>query len=102
MEVRDVITIKEAIELMRREQVLRLSVVSPDGVLQGILSIKDVMPHSIKGGGENKENVQRCFTPGEQKKESYLHLAPSEETPPAYDSRGYTPLERVFNEKDVD
>ena len=100
MKVRDVMTIKDALELMRREQVHRMPVVNPDGVLQGILSINDVVLHSEKGSGENKEIGQTFFTPAEQTKGSYTHPAASEETPPAFDERGYSPIERVFNEQE--
>ena len=98
MKVRDVMTIKDALELMRREQVHRLPVVNPDGVLQGILSINDVVLHSEKGRSKNKENVQTLFALVEQMKGSYTLLAPSEETPLAFDEKGYSPVERVFNE----
>jgi CBS domain-containing protein len=98
MKVRDVITIKDALELMRREQVHRLPVVSPDGVLQGILSINDVVLHSEEG--KNRENVQTFSTLVEQMEGSYTLLAPSEENPPAFDEKGYSPLERVFNEQE--
>ena len=43
MNVPDVMTIKDALNLMRREQVLRLPVINADGVLQGILSITEVV-----------------------------------------------------------
>jgi hypothetical protein len=102
MNVRDVMTIKDALELMRREQVHRLPVVNIDGVLQGILSINDVVLHSEKETGEHKENVQRSFTLVEQLKGSYTLLAPYEKTPPAFDEKGYSPVERVFNEREED
>ena len=57
MKVTDVITIKDALELMRREQVLRLPIVNTDGVLQGILSINDVVLDSEKG----REKTMRMF-----------------------------------------
>ena len=56
MNVPDVMTIKDAHNVMRRE--LRLPVVNADGVLQGILSITEVVLDSEKGSGKNKENIQ--------------------------------------------
>ena len=41
MNVPDVMTIKDALNLMLREQVLRLPVINADGALQGILSITE-------------------------------------------------------------
>lgn len=102
MEVRDVMTIKEAIEFMRREQVLRISVVNPDGAIQGILAIKDVVPDSAKGCGENRESVQSFYAPGGQMQGTYTPPVPSKETPPAFDPKGYSPLERVINERKED
>ena len=74
MKVDDAMTIQDALKLMRREQVLRMPVVNADGVLQGILSIKDLVQDSEMGA------------------------IPSVQTPPAFDERGYSPIERVFNE----
>jgi CBS domain-containing protein len=54
MKVHDVMTIKDAPQLMRREQVLRLPVVNADGVLQGILSINDVVLDSERGLAKTK------------------------------------------------
>ena len=95
MRVTDVMTIKDALNLMRREQVLRLPVVNADGVLQGILSINDVVPDSEKGRG--KETGQTFFTLVEQVTQGYTFLTPANETPRAFDEKGYSPVERVFN-----
>jgi len=102
MKVRDVMTIKDALELMRREQVRRLPVVNPDGVLQGILSLNDVVSHSESGGGKSTEDVQRFLTLVEQIKGSYTLPPPSEERPPAFDEKGHSPVERIFNEQGKD
>ena len=58
MRVPDVMTLKDALMLMRREQVLRLPVVNANGVFQGILSINDVVLNSETGGANDKEKVQ--------------------------------------------
>ena len=102
MRVPDVMTIKDALMLMRREQVLRLPVVNANGVFQGILSINDVVLDSEKARAKDKENVQTFFTVVEQVKAGYTLFAPSDETPPAFDEKGFSPVERVFNEPDED
>ena len=100
--VPDVMTIKDALKLMRREQVLRLPVVNANGVFQGILSINDVVLDSETGGAIDKEKVQTFLTVVDDIKAGYTLLAPSEETPPAFDEKGFSPVERVFNEPDED
>lgn len=100
MNVPDVMTIKDALNLMRREQVLRLPVINADGVLQGILSITEVVLDSEKGADKNKETVQTFCTLVEQVTGGYIFSAPSEEMPPAFDEKGYSPVERVFNESE--
>ena len=94
-------TLKDALMLMRREQVLRLPVVNANGVFQGILSINDVVLNSETGGANDKEKVQTFLTVDDIKA-GYTLLAPSEETPPALDEKGFSPVERVFNEPDED
>ena len=94
-------TLKDALMLMRREQVLRLPVVNANGVFQGILSINDVVLDSETGGANDKEKVQTFLTVDDIKA-GYTLLAPSEETPPAFDEKGFSPVERVFNEPDKD
>jgi CBS domain-containing protein len=94
-------TLKDALMLMRREQVLRLPVVNANGVFQGILSINDVVLNSETGGANDKEKVQTFLTVDDVKA-GYTLLAPSEETPPAFDEKGFSPVERVFNEPDED
>ena len=74
MKVHDVMSIQDALELMRREHVLRLAVVNGDGALQGILSMNDFP------------------------EKDYSLPAPSNEAPHAFDEKGYSPIERVFNE----
>ena len=49
--------IQDALELMRREQVRRLPVVNSDGVLQGILSINDVVLRSKKGKSKDDSHI---------------------------------------------
>ena len=100
MNVPDVITIKDALNLMRREQVLRLPVINSDGVLQGILSITEVVLDSEKRTGKNKENFQTFCTLVEQATGGYMFSVPSEETPAAFDEKGYSPVERMFNESE--
>jgi len=95
-------TLKDALMLMRREQVLRLPVVNANGVFQGILSINDVVLNSETGGANDKEKVQTFFTVVDDIKAGYTLPAPSEETPPAFDEKGVSPVERVFNEPDED
>lgn len=73
---------KDALELMRCEQVHRLPVVNSDGVLQGILSSNDVMLHPDRRRGTT--------------------LVPPEEAPPAFDEKGRSPVERVFNGQEED
>jgi len=102
VKVPDVMTIKDALELMRRAQVLRLPVVNADGVFEGILSINDVVLDAIQGEGKNKENVQSFLTLVEQVKGGYTLLVSSEQTPPAFDENGYSPVERIFNESAED
>jgi CBS domain-containing protein len=80
-------TLKDALMLMRREQVLRLPVVNANGVFQGILSINDVVLNSETGGANDKEKVQTFLTVDDIKA-GYTLLAPSEETPPAFDEKG--------------
>ena len=99
MKVPDVMTIKDALELMRREQLLRLPVVNADGVFQGILSINDVVLDSEQRRGKNRENLQTFLMLVEQLKGGYQVIAPSEETPFPFDENGYSPIERVFNER---
>jgi len=48
-------TLKDALMLMRREQVLRLPVVNANGVFQGILSINDVVLNSETGGATKRK-----------------------------------------------
>ena len=55
MRVPDVMTLKDALMLMRREQVLRLPVVNANGVFQGILSINDVVLNSETGGATKRK-----------------------------------------------
>jgi len=102
MNVPDVMTIKDALDLMRREQVLRLPMVSADGALQGILSTTEVILDSEKGTGKDKENVQTFVTLVETLTGAYILPARSEETPPAFDEKGYSPVERLFNEPEED
>lgn len=103
MNVHDLMTIKDAIELMRRKQLHRLPVVNPDGALQGILSINEVVLHSsAEGGGENNKEVQTVSALVKQTEESCSLISSSEATPPAFDKRGYSPLERVLNEHEGD
>ena len=98
MKVSDVMTIKDALKLMRREQVLRLPVVNADGVFQGLLSINDVVLDSEKETSRKNQSAETFFTLVEQVKEGYTLVTSSEETPLAFDEKGYSPLERVFNE----
>lgn len=95
MNISDVMTIKDALQLMRREQVLRLPVVNADGVFQGILSINDIVLDSENGCP--KESVHSFFTLEDSVRRGYTLVASSEETPPAFDEKGYSPIERVFN-----
>ena len=97
MKVDDAMTIQDALKLMRSEQVLRMPVVNADGVFQGMLSINDVVLDSEKETSK-KENAETFFTLIEHVKGGYTLVTSSEETPLAFDEKGYTPLERVFNE----
>jgi CBS domain-containing protein len=98
VKVPDVMTIKDALTIMRHEQVLRLPVVNVDGVFQGMLSINDVVVDSEKETRRENENAEAFFTLVEQVKGGYTLVTSSEETPLAFDEKGHSPLERVFNE----
>jgi hypothetical protein len=52
-------------------------------------------------GANDKKKVQTFLTVDDIKA-GYTLLAPSEETPPAFDEKGFSPVERVFNEPDED
>jgi hypothetical protein len=78
--------------------VLRLPVVNSDGVFQGLLSINDVVLDSEKETGRENESAETFCTLIEQVKGGYTLVTSSEETPLAFDEKGYSPVERVFNE----
>ena len=61
MKVPDVMTIKDALNVMRHEQVLRLPVVNADSVFQGMLSINDVVVDSEKETSRENENAETFF-----------------------------------------
>ena len=100
MNVPDLMTIKDALNLMRREQVLRLPVINADGALQGIVSITEVVLEAEKGPGKNNESVQTFCTLVDHVRGGYIVSPPSEKTPLAFDENGYSPVERVFNESE--
>src|SRR5262245_27953932 len=94
MMVRDGITIKEALELMRCEHVNRLPVVDADGVLQGILSIKEVVASPEKRRGR-KDARPFLSLIDEGKGRSARRAHPG---PVGFDEKGRSPLERVFSD----
>jgi len=49
--------IRAALEAMRSERVRRLPVVSPDGVLQGIISINDIVMAAGKSTGRTRPDI---------------------------------------------
>lgn len=75
--------IHAALKMMRKDKVRRLPVVSDDGVLQGILSMNDVVLHAEKANGRktnglNYEDVVNTF------KAIFEHRHPKPEKQPAY------------------